>query len=392
MGESARVELQVGHLCNNRCVFCISGHLTHLRQAPLIADELLKQQIDGAYANGARHLTFLGGEPTIQPGFVELVRYAAKRGFEQIVVFSNGSRLHRGDLLERLLDTGAHFEFRFSFQGGNAEAHERTTRRKGSFAQLVSSLDAVRAQQQAATVNMCVVRQNFESVTDFPALLVPRGVTHLHLDMIHPDDTPDPRPAALADVIPRYGEVARALRAMASSMPDDFRFNIGNLPFCIAPELAPHIHHGGQPTQTATAAVSGEPGLNEAWNKYEHKQKNKLKLPSCAECQFDVRCSGIFPQYAELYGTEELVPVRTPGAAATQSFEASLADCLSQLPRCRLQMVTDGQGASRLLARLGGSEVWLDPGGTGHAISDRFSLSLRRGAFADAKLVWDALL
>ena len=44
MGESARVELQVGHLCNNRCVFCISGHLTHLRQAPLIADELLKQR------------------------------------------------------------------------------------------------------------------------------------------------------------------------------------------------------------------------------------------------------------------------------------------------------------------------------------------------------------
>jgi molybdenum cofactor biosynthesis enzyme MoaA len=60
-------EIQLGHMCNNRCVFCVSGQRTANRDAfPLEAPPLL-ESIRAGYAQGMRKVTFLGGEPTLQP-------------------------------------------------------------------------------------------------------------------------------------------------------------------------------------------------------------------------------------------------------------------------------------------------------------------------------------
>src|SRR6185436_19959849 len=102
------------------------------------------------------------------------------------VIFSNGSKPGRTALVDEVAATGGRFEWRFSFQGATREAHERTTRRKGSFAQLLRAVDRARALGHRITVNMCVVQQNYESVDSFPELLAPRGVSQLHLDMVNP--------------------------------------------------------------------------------------------------------------------------------------------------------------------------------------------------------------
>src|SRR5579859_5352445 len=145
MPEPGEFELQLGHLCNDRCVFCKSGRLTEEGNAPLVPLEVLAEHVREAYAAGHRRITFLGGEPTIQPAFLDLVKLAVSLGFETIVIFSNGSKPARTDLIEQVLATGGNFEWRFSFQGATKEAHERTTRRKGSFDQVLRSLKRVRA-------------------------------------------------------------------------------------------------------------------------------------------------------------------------------------------------------------------------------------------------------
>lgn len=311
-GAAHRAEIQLGHLCNNRCVFCISGELTRRREAPLLPAMLIRDRLREIRAAGARHLTFLGGEPTVQPSFMEVLEYAVELGFETIVIFSNGTRLHREGVLERILETGGRFEFRFSFQGGDEESHERTTRRKGSWAQLVASLDRARALGQKVTVNMCVVQSNHASIASLPALLEPRGVAHLHLDMIHPDDTPVAKGVggpALDRIVPRYTDVARSLRRMADGFGPEFPFSVGNLPHCVAPSLARHIHHGGVETRTSTAGIAGTAALDPGHDKYAEKRENKRKPPRCRQCVFDPQCSGVFAQYEALYGLGELTPV-----------------------------------------------------------------------------------
>jgi MoaA/NifB/PqqE/SkfB family radical SAM enzyme len=302
-------EIQLGHLCNNRCVFCVSGALTHTGEAPFLDESELLARLRRARAEGHTRVTLLGGEPTIQPYFMDVVREAVALRFDEIVIFSNGSKPGRTDLIDEVIATGGRFEWRFSFQGATREAHERTTRRKGSFEQLVRSLGRVRARGQRATVNMCIVRQNFESLPAFPSLLMPHGVSQLHVDMLNPYDTgtlPEPEVRALQ---PRYSELAAPLTGMVAGFPDGFDVNVGNLPYCVAPHLAPWIHHGGQPTWTVTADDLGGRSLQREKQKYLLKADRRVKPEGCGRCVYDDRCAGAFDLYLRWYGDGELVPV-----------------------------------------------------------------------------------
>jgi MoaA/NifB/PqqE/SkfB family radical SAM enzyme len=317
-----QTEVQLGHLCNDRCVFCISGDRTHLGMAPLIPARLITAQLERAYAEGDRRVTFLGGEPTIQPNFMEVLEHAVKIGFEEIVVFTNGSKTGRSDLMDRAIATGANLEWRFSFQGATEEAHQATTRRKGSFTELLRSLRRADELEQRITINTCVVTQNYASVDRFPELLRPHRIHHLHLDMLHPDDMPASSIERMEEIMPRLSDLATPLRRMVAGFEPGFPVNIGNLPHCIAPDLFPWIEHGGQPTYTTTVDVEGRPTLNDRWNKYEAKESNKTKPKRCRDCVFDDACTGVFTPYHRLYGSDELQPVTVDAAARLPAADA----------------------------------------------------------------------
>src|SRR4051812_38302007 len=106
MEPKTQVEIQLGHMCNNRCVFCVSGQETALGRArPLETDPII-ESIRAARAGGHAKLTLLGGEPTLQPGFMDVVREAVALGFEEIVIFTNGAKTARGEFIDEILATG----------------------------------------------------------------------------------------------------------------------------------------------------------------------------------------------------------------------------------------------------------------------------------------------
>jgi MoaA/NifB/PqqE/SkfB family radical SAM enzyme len=302
-----QIEVQLGHMCNNRCVFCVSGQQTERGNAgPL---DLMPQlrEIEKARADGHTKLTLLGGEPTLQPGFLDLVRRAVALGFEEIVVFTNGAKTARPAFIDEIRATGGNFTWRISIQGGTEEAHERTTQKVGSFGRIVRTMEALRERGERVTVNMCVVSSNYASVAAFPELCARHGIVQLHLDMVRPLDAGDRTEDELRAMIPRYSDMVPALEAMTSGFPDGFDVNIGNLPYCIAPHLARFIHHDGE--HTLTVAVDGEDDISQPWDKYEVKRRDKSKPATCKACVFEPRCSGVFDAYASFYGTEELVPI-----------------------------------------------------------------------------------
>lgn len=304
-------------MCNNRCVFCVSGQRTAMREAfPIEAAPVVEKLREGR-ALGMRKVTLLGGEPTIQPGFFDVVRGAVALGFEEVVLFTNGVKTARMGFVDEVLATGGTFTWRLSFQGATALSHERTTKKLGSFMRLRETMVNLRERGQRITVNMCVVRSNFASVAAFPSLLLPFGVEQLHLDMVRPLDAGVRSEDEMRDMLPRYGDMVPALSAMIEGFERErpgFDVNVGNLPYCVAPSLAPWIHHDGE--STFTVAVDERDQLSEAWDKYEVKRRDKLKLASCATCVFDGQCSGVFETYARHHGTDELVPVTAARLAA----------------------------------------------------------------------------
>ncbi|APR87456.1 radical SAM domain protein [Minicystis rosea] len=303
----SQVEIQLGHMCNNRCVFCVSGQETALGRALPLDTAPILAEITRARESGHAKITLLGGEPTLQPGFLDVVRHAVALGFEEIVLFTNGVKTARAAFIDEILATGGKFTWRISLQGATKEAHERTTKKDGSFDRIARTMETLRARGERLTVNMCVVSSNYESVNAFPALLLPVGATQLHLDMVRPLDAGARSEEELRAMIPRYSDMVPALEAMVKGFPEGFDVNIGNLPYCIAPHLARVIHHDGE--RTLTIAVDGDNKLSRPWDKYLVKRRDKVKPESCRACVFESRCSGVFEAYRHFYGTDELVPI-----------------------------------------------------------------------------------
>ena len=111
----------------------------------------------------------------------------------------------------------------------------------------------------------------------------------------------------LRESIPRYSDMVPALEAMVAGFDTAVDVNVGNLPFCIAPQLAPWIHHDGN--ETFTVAIDEKDTLSAAWNKYEVKARDKVKRDACGTCAFNARCAGVYEKYTEFYGMDEFVPV-----------------------------------------------------------------------------------
>ncbi len=388
MEPNRQMEIQLGHMCNNRCVFCVSGQRTAMREAlPLSADPIV-QSIREQHAAGMRKLTILGGEPTIQPEFMNIMKEAVGLGFEEIVLFTNGVKTARLSFLDEILALGGNFTFRFSFQGANREAHERTTKKDGSFQRLVDSLGNARLRGQRITVNMCVVQSNYASVADFPALLLPYGASQLHLDMVRPLDAGVRTEAEFREMIPHYPSMVPHLERMISGFPEGFDVNIGNFPYCLAPQLARWIHHDGQ--QTMTITIDDKDAVSKPFDKYVTKRRDKLKKESCRSCVFDDQCSGVFEMYRDFYGMAELEPV-TPERLLQvdperKLFTVHLKPYLKALegwspppPFARPDVVVnqfDNEARLHFAGPNGPMVVALRPPGSGFASTNRLSLHL----------------
>jgi MoaA/NifB/PqqE/SkfB family radical SAM enzyme len=352
LGDVQHFEIQLGHLCNDRCVFCVSSRLTRAGQAPLLQFDALAAEIRAARAAGHQRILFLGGEPTIQPVFLDAVRLAVDLGFERIGIFSNGSKLGSTDLVDRILATGGSFEWRFSVQGATREAHERTTGRKGGFDQVLRAIARIRERGQRATVNVCLVRQNYESVAGYGELLAPLGIAQLHVDVLNPHDTGNMTDEELVDIMPRHSDAAPPIERLALSFPADIELSIGSLPFCVAPSAAPWIHHDHIPMWTVSVDTSG--GLKPA--RFLARSNDKVKPERCRECVFDERCSGVFSAYARRFGTDELRPISQEQLESLATYRHLVAIHLRPHLRAALPELT---GVAPWIERIGVEEVSL---------------------------------
>jgi MoaA/NifB/PqqE/SkfB family radical SAM enzyme len=304
--EQHQIELQLGHVCNNRCVFCVSGQLTEQRIAKQIdAGPVLKAIRDGA-ERGVKRLTFLGGEPTTQRSFMPALREAVQLGYEEIVIFTNGIRTRKKEFIDKIVNLGGKYEWRFSVQGATRESHDRVTLRPGSFDRLVTGMEYVASLGEDVTINMCVNEYSYRALPHYRELLERYKVRQLHIDQVRPSDAGDRTMEYFKEIMPKYSEMAPYFAEMLERIEEwdpDYDVNLGNYPYCQLPEWAHKIHHDGQ--KTFTYPADGYGNFCDPFDKYPTKRQDKSYVAGCKKCVFMNECNGVFDTYAEMYGTDE---------------------------------------------------------------------------------------
>ncbi len=167
--------------CNSKCIFCLDAEAQDGRF--MAFDDIQTEIRRGRDEKGATRLVVSGGEATLHPQFHDAVRYGKYVGYRWVQTVTNGQRLADRGYLLSALDAGLD-EITFSLHGHTPELHDRLTRTKNGFENLMRGMvRAVRLDRCVVNVDVCINRQNVEHLEAIVALCARVGVREF--DLLH---------------------------------------------------------------------------------------------------------------------------------------------------------------------------------------------------------------
>lgn len=146
--------------CNLECVYC-NPKKEYAKY--YMSDNELLDSIKAAYYQGIRTVHFTGGEPTIRPKFVNLVRRIREMGITTINITTNGVIL--GSMIDKLKDAGV-TGVSISLDSLNPEVVKSITG-YDVFLDVYNAIIRSCELFEEVVVNMVVLHQNFDEIKEF---------------------------------------------------------------------------------------------------------------------------------------------------------------------------------------------------------------------------------
>ncbi len=284
------VILHLTDRCDNRCAFCMVS--APKRRRPDLSLSCVREVL-GAQAPGAR-VDLFGGEPTLHPEFLEIVRVVVAAG-HTVSVASNGHAFARAGFAEQLVDiTGrGRVYVRTSLYGRTAAQHDAVTQHRGSFDRLIAGLRNLVAAQARTQVNIVLTRGVLADLGSMVELVADLGADRIKFGgLVDAGDC--------AEVEPTLDELRRALGpALLAARSRGLTVTLEKLPICAAPSFLS--------SYSTERDVGGWPRAFAAEG-------------ACGQCLARSLCDGLDPGYADRHGAGELCPVRRVPAAAVREL------------------------------------------------------------------------
>ncbi len=326
----ARATVRLTLACDNRCVFCAQDglHESDANDAPKIA-----ARIASARAT-SDELTFVGGEPTLDPELATHVAAACALGFRRVGLQTNGRRLAEAGYAASLARAGL-TDVHLSIHGADARAHDYHTGVDGSFAQVLAGLAAARASGLMVVATTVLTRSSFRVLAPIPKLLASRGVAAWVVAVARTAG----RAATASDrVVPRLAlAIPFALHALEAADAVGLPAWISGAPACLLGPLASRAMH-------ADERAYGD---------------------ACAACDARAVCPGVDPDYLARFGGDELAPRATFATSAAHPDLQSIFVGTGELappparaaaPRARVQLPVLGKVKPALAEVAAGTE------------------------------------
>ena len=167
--------------CNSRCVFCLDTDTP--RNVYLPEDEIQRELIRGRNELHADKVILSGGEASIHPKFVDVIRFARDLGYSRIQTVTNGVMLSKREFYRAAVDAGLG-EITYSLHGHTPELHDRLTATPGAFRKLMKGMmRALREGRIIVNVDVCINKQNVPYIDQIVDLCLQVGVREF--DLLH---------------------------------------------------------------------------------------------------------------------------------------------------------------------------------------------------------------
>ncbi|HJL17662.1 MAG TPA: radical SAM protein [Sandaracinaceae bacterium LLY-WYZ-13_1] len=295
--------MNVTYTCNNRCTFCAVGTRTQVDGHPTRQREYL----DAYRARGVTMVDFDGGEPTLNPELVPLIRHARHIGYERVNVTTNGRRCAYDDYARALVTSGL-TTLLFSVHGPDKRSHAQQVGVAEAFDQTLEGIRRCVAHRPSGVelgMNVTITKGNHTLLEPLAQLAWDEGLPWLNLQFL----TPFGR--ATKWVAPDTERAAELAMGLIDRWKDRMKIQVINLPFCFMPGYEDHL--AGDLNKLARHMVFVN---NETVNLADYLAERRVRKPVCEGCPHRCFCGGFYdledaPEPPWLIAPEDLLrPVR----------------------------------------------------------------------------------
>jgi MoaA/NifB/PqqE/SkfB family radical SAM enzyme len=176
-----RCEMIILEACNFRCPYCrgLKDEIYGDRKLKMLSLEEIKRNIDlWCDSTPLENIRFSGGEPTLHPDIVEIIKYAKSKGIKRIAISTNGS--NKTKLYDELILAGCN-DFSISLDACCADDGDKMAGDvKGSFDIVVKNIKHI-SKSTYVTVGVVLTPENVQKTIDTIKFADSLGVSDIRI-------------------------------------------------------------------------------------------------------------------------------------------------------------------------------------------------------------------
>jgi len=370
------LSIETGFGCNAFCAFCpqLSYRGDPHPSVPLdLPTDAIRERLRWGREQGYVQVGFSGGESTIRPDFLGLVRHARELGYELIGVTTNGMMFAYPKVAHALVAAGLR-SVNVSLHGTDAKLHDAMMRTPGAFDLAIRALENLRDIRTRFGVKLDLMSMSLASkqvLPHFADIVRMTGRYGVRLHMIQPFILTKGNSHMAETFLADYGDIERAIRAGAAAAAEHGgHVKLFNTPVCSFWDIEESLER-----QHRTLDVFREHEHEHAGESKKTASAGWYRVPACPTC--DEPCEGFRSEY---YPQDALV--REVAAAVRAHVERR--ECAG-VWLGGLELAAAGRTREILddaRARAGGRPLWLFTGAVGRAYDSQLGEAVAAGVDA----------
>ncbi|MDD4530425.1 MAG: radical SAM protein [Candidatus Gracilibacteria bacterium] len=312
------IEINIGKTCNSKCIFCMSTLERDQKKPFPIFSDIQKQIIE--YANkGYKSIGFLGGEITIHPDIIDIIREAKKNNFQDISIITNSFRLSDYNFTKELLEAGL-TRVNISIHSYKDEVEDYLTGIKGGLQKKLQAIDNLNKLKQEGklkgnlSINIVLNKLNLKDILETCVYFYKeKRIEDIRINFLWPQkDTSKYYEEIIISYIEAIAEIKKVIML---SLKYGLRISFSDLTPCIFRLIDGKNYEKlikvflGEEFDSITQIhnIGKENVVGEEKFSWKDRKKNilKTKFEKCSKCKYDWACEGVRKEYIEYFGENE---------------------------------------------------------------------------------------
>lgn len=310
--------LWLGLKCDVKCKFCYDENVNKKEKlwVPLEDTKRALSKFRNYYGN--RYVDFMGGEPTLHPKILDIVKYSSDIGLKPTLI-THGMHLADFDRALKFKNAGVH-DFLMSIHGVNETVADLHGVNNNNYNRQLKALENLKKLNIPVRFNCILIKDNLEQLIDVVELANQNDVKVINFLTFNPYFEWKSSPEITFQA--KHSEIVKYLKkAIELCLSYEIEANVRYMPICQLKGFESHIYTGYQlPYDTHEWDYNSwydrgiEKNPSKDWyysasQDQQHRHAYKY-TDACMDCSLKNICDGFHEQYLERWGGGEAKPYK----------------------------------------------------------------------------------